>query len=103
MIHVPMTAAIARWRTVGDVKGVVATTIIAGITIVGNVEGIVSMIGGIVNVTVAMAVMTEAEEVVVEEEEGDGMIGGIDGRNLEVDGRRTPKGTMIFHSFTLIL
>ena len=68
MIHALMTAAIVRWRIVGLATDVAVTMIIAGITIVGNAGGIVSMTGT-VNATVAMAVMTE---------EGDGMIGGID-------------------------
>ena len=68
MIHALMTAVIVRWRIVGLATDVAVTMIIAGITIVGNAGGIVSMTGT-VNATVAMAVMTE---------EGDGMIGGID-------------------------
>ena len=101
MIHVPMTAAIARSRTVGDAMDVVVSMIIAGITIVGTVEVGIVIMRGIVNATVAMAEMTEEEEE--EEEEGDGMIGGTDGGNLEVDGCRTSKGTMIFNFFTFIL
>ena len=82
MIHVPMIAAIARWRTVVDATDVDVTTIIVGIMIVGTVEGIVNMIGTANATVVAMAVMRGEGA----EEGGDGKIGllGIDGKTLEV-------------------